>query len=95
MVSQAEECPAVRIFCWPQDVADALGDTLDIVQRHYAGKSEERTARTNEAIQSTWENDPTLKRAHAQNHGAHKVLAFGQRNGQATNGYAVGYAEKR
>lgn len=64
-----------------QDVADALGDTLTVVQRHYAGRSEERTARTNEAIRSTWTNDPTLKRAHAQKHGAHNVVAFAQRKG--------------
>lgn len=76
-----------------QDVADALGDTLTVVQRHYAGRSEERTARTNEAIRSTWANDPTLKRARTQKHGAHELVSFGARRKkefQRANGYAVG-----
>jgi integrase len=81
-----------------QDVADALGDTLTVVQRHYAGRSEERTARTNEAIRSTWANDPTLKRARTQKHGAHKLVSFGARRKkefQRASGVCSGYTEKQ
>jgi len=46
------------------------------VQRHYAGRSEERTARANEAIRSTWANDPILQRMHAEKYGSHKVVAI-------------------
>lgn len=43
-----------------QDVADALGDTLAVVQRHYSGKSEAKQKRIDNAIRDTWRNDPVL-----------------------------------
>lgn len=59
-----------------QDVADALGDSVAIVEKHYAGKNTARMARTHEAIRSTWENDPTLKRLQVEKYGSHKVVGI-------------------
>jgi site-specific recombinase XerD len=43
-----------------QDVADALGDTLAVVQKHYSGHSEAKQKRIDEAVRDTWRNDPVL-----------------------------------
>jgi site-specific recombinase XerD len=44
-----------------QTVADALGDTLEVVQKHYNGWSRDRQERQDDAVRSTWKNDPLLK----------------------------------
>jgi integrase len=43
-----------------QDVADALGDTLAVVQKHYSGHSDAKQRRIDEAVRDTWRNDPVL-----------------------------------
>jgi site-specific recombinase XerD len=43
-----------------QDVADALGDTLAVAQRHYSGHSEAKQRRIDAAVREAWTNDPVL-----------------------------------
>jgi integrase len=44
-----------------QAVADALGDTLAVVQKHYNAWSKIRQARLDEAVSGDWKNDPLLR----------------------------------
>jgi integrase len=49
-----------------QEVADALGDTLAVVQRHYNPGSDKRQQRLDQAVRDTWRNDPILKALEAK-----------------------------
>jgi site-specific recombinase XerD len=46
-----------------QTVADALGDTLEVAEKHYSGWSKTRRDRMDEAVSSTWKNDGMLQTA--------------------------------
>jgi len=43
-----------------QAVADALGNTLDVTEKHYNPWSRLRQSRLDEAVRAGWENDPVL-----------------------------------
>jgi hypothetical protein len=44
-----------------QEVADALGDTVRVAEKHYNFWSKTRQERLDDAISDTWKNDPVLK----------------------------------
>ena len=46
-----------------QTVADALGDTLKVAEKHYNGWSKTRQDRMDEAVSATWKNDSLLQAA--------------------------------
>jgi site-specific recombinase XerD len=65
-----------------QEVADALGDTLTVVQRHYNPGSDKRQQRLDEAVRSTWVDDPILKALEAKKKAkGHAVVIMPRRAG--------------
>jgi len=44
-----------------QEVADALGNTLEVTERHYNPWSKTRQKKLDEAVRASWKNDPLLK----------------------------------
>jgi site-specific recombinase XerD len=46
-----------------QTVADALGDTLEVAEKHYSGWSKTRRDKMDAAVSSTWEGDSLLQAA--------------------------------
>jgi len=44
-----------------QDVADALGNSLQVTQRHYNPWSKIRQSQLDESVKSTWKDNPVLK----------------------------------
>jgi site-specific recombinase XerD len=49
-----------------QTVADALGDTLEVVQKHYNGWSKPRQNFMDDAVRSTWKDDSLLQAANGK-----------------------------
>jgi hypothetical protein len=62
-----------------QEVADALGDTLAVVQRHYNPGSDKRQQRLDKAVRDIWRDDPILKALDAKAKGKAAVVTMPRR----------------
>jgi integrase len=56
-----------------REIAELLGDTVDVVIRNYNPKSKVRQEGLDDAVESTWTNDATLRKLEAEGRGKGKV----------------------